>query len=513
MIDLRTQKVALLTGTVALFCTCALSSELPRDFVVETPFRVSTLALTPDGKILMSGFGGPMVMLNTNGVQLLSLPTTWSKYSGQVLGFAVQTDGKILACGDFDAFNGLPLTNLVRLSRDGEVDLSFKPPYFPPESLVTAVASDSTGRLLLGGTFRALDGIEFVQLARLDMDGAFDATFPRHDPVNGGFAFHLLQDGKVLVNAAHRLLRLNADGTRDDTLPYGLPPDYVPATAVQPDGKIIIGGSFDGPTGPFTNGIHRLRPNGTFDTSFTGHADGHVGFVALQADGKILVVGSFQHLNGVPVSRFGRFNPDGTLDTSFTPPPLDISSLAVQEDGKLLIGTPFSLERLHNTGPATQHLTSDGASITWMRGGTGPEVTRVVFQYSTNNADWLDLPLPGRINGGWKLVGISLPQTCRVRARGWFTTSAVFSSQCFLETTAEVISPPAFIRDQANCGVTSGEFKFKFHGSPGQRVVVEASNDLRTWAPVSTNTLVAQPSEFSESVTSGARFYRLRSSY
>ncbi len=44
--------------------------------------------------------------------------------------------------------------------------------------------------------------------------------------------------------------------------------------------------------------------------------------------------------------------------------------------------TRNSIARLVNTGPATNDLSFDGSTITWLRGGTAPEVWRTAFDYS-----------------------------------------------------------------------------------------------------------------------------------
>ena len=75
----------------------------------------------------------------------------------------------------------------------------------------------------------------------------------------------------------------------------------VRVVVVQPDGKILIGGDFTtlSPNGgaPVTrNRIARLNPDGTLDTAFNPNANGAVYAIAVQADGKILVGGAFtQH--------------------------------------------------------------------------------------------------------------------------------------------------------------------------------------------------------------------------
>jgi hypothetical protein len=77
------------------------------------------------------------------------------------------------------------------------------------------------------------------------------------------------------------------------------------AVAVQPDGKILIGGSFTtlSPNGGATitrNRIARLNPDGTLDTVFNPDANNTVRAIAVQADGKILIGGDFTVLSDLP---------------------------------------------------------------------------------------------------------------------------------------------------------------------------------------------------------------------
>ena len=136
----------------------------------------------------------------------------------------------------------------------------------------------------------------------------------------------------------------------------GFDPDadnLILAVVVQPDGKILVGGAFsafspnDGPS-VTRNGIARLNPDGTLDASFDPNANGNVNAIALQADGKILIGGFFTTLSpngGVAVmrNRIARLNPNGTLDATFDPNATGaVRSLAVQPDGKILVGGQFT---------------------------------------------------------------------------------------------------------------------------------------------------------------------------
>ena len=93
----------------------------------------------------------------------------------------------------------------------------------------------------------------------------------------------------------------------------------------------------------------------------------------------------------------GRLNSNGSVDATFNPGAGgQVSSLAIQVDGKILVGGWFSslagtnrngAGRLNNTSAATQSLSYSGASarITWLRGGTSPEVWRATFEVSTKS--------------------------------------------------------------------------------------------------------------------------------
>src|SRR5437773_12343565 len=87
-----------------------------------------------------------------------------------------------------------------------------------------------------------------------------------------------------------------AAGELDPTFDAGSGLSGVPyAIAIQPDRKIIIGGEFATVPGLARNNIARLNADGAGDPGFNpgAGADGLVRSVALQPDGKIVVGGWF----------------------------------------------------------------------------------------------------------------------------------------------------------------------------------------------------------------------------
>src|SRR5213075_3113580 len=123
------------------------------------------------------------------------------------------------------------------------------------------------------------------------------------------------------------------------------------AVAVQPDGKIVIGGFFTSYNGDAAGRVMRLNADGTHDTSFNVGgvaANSFVRAVAVQPDGKIIIGGGFTGYNGDAAAsdRIMRLNADGTRDTAFNPGGSGadnaVNAVALQADGKILIGGGFT---------------------------------------------------------------------------------------------------------------------------------------------------------------------------
>jgi uncharacterized delta-60 repeat protein len=126
--------------------------------------------------------------------------------------------------------------------------------------------------------------------------------------------------------------------------------------ALQEDGKILLGGLFSTlrPNGAFSptarNFIARVNVDGTLDSSFDPKPNSHVSSLAVQADGKILIGGEYTTLqpnwalSATARNYIARVNADGTLDPGFDPKPngIGVYSLALQVDGKILLGGVFT---------------------------------------------------------------------------------------------------------------------------------------------------------------------------
>src|SRR5207249_1227465 len=96
---------------------------------------------------------------------------------------------------------------------------------------------------------------------------------------------------------------------------------------------------------------------GSVDRSFKPGStiDGEVFAIAALPDGRVYVGGGFSIVGGTVAQQLVRLSPDGSVDATFssgsgfinqfgngTSTPAYVSNLALQSDGRLLVGIPFA---------------------------------------------------------------------------------------------------------------------------------------------------------------------------
>jgi uncharacterized delta-60 repeat protein len=219
---------------------------------------------------------------------------------------------------------------------------------------VTVVKQQRDGKILVGGRFTCYQGTIQNRLIRLNTDGSKDSSFD----IGVGFDYDvediLIQpDGKILVGGSfHKyrgaaqdgVIRLNTDGSKDTSFKIGTGADTVYCLALQSNGKILIGGGFQSFNGSDFRSVVRLNSNGDKDISFkTTISDSYVDSLIVQPDGKILAEGNFSY----PQSEIIRLNADGSHDTTFDIGTNgfennNVQSMALQSDGKIIVAGTFS---------------------------------------------------------------------------------------------------------------------------------------------------------------------------
>jgi uncharacterized delta-60 repeat protein len=308
----------------------------------------SYLAAQPDGKILVAGgieyisetptsYFGPerkgLARINVDGTLDTSFvnPRVLNGGTrGVVNALHLQPDGKIIIAGVFlnVGDDGLIRNRMARLNSDGTLETSFNPNL---NSDANAMAIQSDGKILVGGSFTTVGGVTRNRIARLNSDGTLDTAFnPNLNSTCN--TINVQSDGKILIGGVfttvggvtrNRIARLNSDGTLDTSFNPNSS-GAVLSAVIQPDEKIIIGGYFETIGGVTRNRIARLNSDGTLDTAFNpiltpAFYDFYVRQVALQADNKIIIVGKFSAVSDVARPEAARLNSDGTLDMNFVP--------------------------------------------------------------------------------------------------------------------------------------------------------------------------------------------------
>ncbi len=368
---------------------------------------VNAAALQGDGKIVIGGnfnqVNGTtqnyLARLNADGSPDTSfISRLGSNDGGTVQSILCQTNGRILIGGVFSAINGVPHTGIARLNADGSTDESFQ----ATAGWVYAITVQPDDKIVIGGGL--FNGSDKAVAARLNADGSLDNSFSFPAVASGGtiYTIAMQSDGRMILGGSfitvrNNLVRMNSDGSVDDSFDNGpTGPNWsISSLAIQPDQKILIGGSFNAVSGVTRNHLARLNPDGSLDTSFfqgmagiNVEGGGIISCLALQDDGRILVAGSIGSFNGTIVGNLVRLNPDGSLDNSFLQgsgtdaTAGQIYSLAVQKDGKILIGGSFATV---NGTPRNYiaRLNSDGSlDATFLQGMTGAdnEITSLALQ-------------------------------------------------------------------------------------------------------------------------------------
>jgi uncharacterized delta-60 repeat protein len=269
---------------------------------------------------------------------------------GVVSAIAVQDDGKVLIGGVFTTVGGTPRSYIARLNGDGSLDPSFAPPN--PDYGVSAIEVQPDGKILIGGGFEWVGTYHRYGIARLNADGTVDTSFA--STITGDFrntaVIKVQADGKILIGGGftpfggphNYIARLNSDGTIDNVFNPAVN-GWVGSIAIQGDGKIIIGGGFTEVNVDSMPYVARLNAGGSVDGSFRPEPDGEVYAVALQPDGKILIGGDFGMVGPVIRMNVLRLNTDGSLDTDFNGGPIDKRvTLVSYAEGKVLIGGLFN---------------------------------------------------------------------------------------------------------------------------------------------------------------------------
>ncbi len=430
----------------------------------------------------------------------------------------LQDDGKIVVVGFNSSTTSYSNFALVRYNPDGSPDDGTSQDSTPGDVFGTngtvttslsprhdhayaAAVQKTDGKIVVAGYAEtSLDSFgnrygDFA-VARYNPNGTLDTTFDGDGWVatnasasntgfDGAYDVVIQSDGRIVAAGESRssgstdftLLRYNADGSLDDggqndstsgdafgtggkaIIQFG----RAYALAVQPDGKILAAGAYNG---DFL--LARYASAGTLDSTFGASGTVSTGFdapgggsfgtydvaesVAVQSDGRIIVAGTSEDnstaggLRSFALARYRAngdpdttFSDDGKLATSFTGSSDDAAhDLAIQPDGKPVAGGTsngdFALARYFGGDDATPPTVSapvqgliSGSTVaantssvpirlSWSGNDTQSGISRYQLQQKTGAGPYTDVPLSS-MKATTKTLSLSPGRSYRFRVR------------------------------------------------------------------------------------------------
>lgn len=301
----------------------------------------------------------------------------------------VQENGKILLAGDFTKYAGSSSPRLVRLNENGSLDSSFKVGS-GPDNTVSTVTSTAAGSVLIGGGFESYDGIATNRIAEINSDGTLNKGFS----VGAGFndqvrAIVVQPDGKILIGGSFttfndqvvgHIVRLNPDGSLDANFnPGGSGANNeVDSIALRTDGEILVAGSLLKYNDTAVGSIALLKTDGTLDETFNQNrsgANGAISDAVFTSDGGILIVGSMTSYNDAFVGGIVKLTASGAFDPYFnqsrTGAQGRVLSIATQSDGKLIIAGDFTSYNGVRVGGVARIFADGALDTSFNPGGKG----------------------------------------------------------------------------------------------------------------------------------------------
>src|SRR5688572_19047055 len=280
------------------------------------------------------------------------------KETSQALKIIQHPDGNYLVYGDIDYYGNVASGSLIKVDQYGNLLQDFQKVYTDRE--IHKVIILPSGKILIHGPFKWLNGQRVGRVALLNADGSVDPTFwtDTHAMVTNVV---VQSTGKIVTviseggNLYPEMQRLNSDGIRD----YSFSPTYTGYF-----GNVILGED-DKIYFPYNHIIRRLMPDGQVDNSyvFTDDPDRTINRLVIQEDGKVIACMT-QLISTSPLIlnySLQRFTSSGQLDPTFNTGVMDqpVNEMVIRKNNKIAI-TGYFTSLGSTTGNAFE-LNSDGS--------------------------------------------------------------------------------------------------------------------------------------------------------
>jgi uncharacterized delta-60 repeat protein len=280
---------------------------------------------------------------------------------------------------------------LARFNSNGTLDTLFADPQIC-STRASSVALQSTGEVLVGGYFAYIGNCSGTHsppyhsyLARFSSSGVLDSAFPVDTAGSAVTAIVVGPDDAVYVNGGYSITaggirlasKLSANGTVVSSYGNLSNDGSTNSFALQPDGKLLLGGDFQTIASQSHHGLARLNADGTLDSGFADlhfaisgtNPNGTIFGVAAQSNGEVIAVGNFSLVDGQARQFAAR---------------VILSDKAVSQLNGVASGT--------------------NVIATWTRTGAGPELAQPpTLAHSTDGVTFTPIGTMTRVTTGWQL--------------------------------------------------------------------------------------------------------------
>ncbi len=305
------------------------------EFFFATASTLPVLALALDGSgALQVATSSWIARYTSAGVFEPALPgvTAGSASGPAVTALLPRSDGGLWVAGNFTQIGSVAQEGIGRFA-PGATTAGAVGTTVNRIGSADTLLPDASGRLIVGGNFRAVNGTAASHLARLTAAGALDPTFTLGTAPNRGVKQVIRQaDGKLLVNGTRQeangdlkatVVRLLVNGAADGGFGFvaANPGSFIAGLLAAPEGKSLIFGLLFNADNTSGKPILRLNPTGAIDSTFNAGGEiesAHFLGATLQPDARVVVVGEFKTFNGTAHTRIVRLLPGGALDPGFS---------------------------------------------------------------------------------------------------------------------------------------------------------------------------------------------------
>lgn len=282
--------------------------------------------------------------------------------NGNISGFLVLSNNKILVYGTFSTFDNHSVDSVALIDNNGSIDTSFALSINCPLQRIRS-AIEQNGKLILGGTL--FSGLTTSTIKRFTLDGIIDTTFNSTISVNS-----------TITSVNTLVKKIELDGNN----------------------RIYITGGFSSINNHTIRCIARFSPDGDLDTNYfiqQDYAD-NTNDIIVDSDGSIIACGSYSTTQFYPnvAGLYGYFKafPNGQIDTEFQHNTYWAHHTLIIKD---VLEERYYIESSTNSSNVLFRILSNGEKDT----------TFIPFSYTVSGSSWGNIYTAAVENNGKIICG------------------------------------------------------------------------------------------------------------